>query len=240
MSRPKKCRKVCRLPENTCFMPIVENNNAEAIVLNVDEYETLRLIDKEGFSQEQCGEYMHVARTTVQQIYTNARKKVAEALVEGCALKIGGGDYSLCEGKESYCDCGGCKRHARNNIKEDKGENIMRIAIPLDENKVDVCPVLARTPFFLFVENGTSTVVENPASSAQGGAGLQVAQFIIDNNINVLITPRCGQNAGDVFNEADIKIYKSLPKSAMDNVTSYVSGELDELTHFHGGFHGIQ
>lgn len=77
----------------------------------VDEYETLRLIDKEGFSQEECGKYMRIARTTVQQIYNNARKKVAIALVDGRPLKIEGGDYRLCDGAEQQCGCGGCEKH---------------------------------------------------------------------------------------------------------------------------------
>ena len=85
----------------------------QPVIMTVDEYETLRLIDKEGFSQEKCGEYMNVARTTVQQIYSSAREKVACVLVDGRPLKIEGGDYRLCGGEELQCDCGGCSRHRR-------------------------------------------------------------------------------------------------------------------------------
>lgn len=88
--------------------------------MTVDEYETIRLIDRQGFSQEECGQYMHVARTTVQQIYNNARKKVARALVDGMILKIEGGDYSLCDGREISCECGGCKKHRCGNKQEEK------------------------------------------------------------------------------------------------------------------------
>ncbi len=113
MPRPRKCRKVCRLPDNDGFLPVNVTEGVEPVILNVDEYESLRLIDREGFSQEQCGEYMHIARATVQQIYTSARKKLADSLVEGRPLQISGGDYRLCDGKESYCGCGGCHRHRR-------------------------------------------------------------------------------------------------------------------------------
>jgi len=115
----------------------------------------------------------------------------------------------------------------------------MRIAIPLDENKQDVCVVLARAPYFLFREGEKETIVENPAARAQGGAGIQAAQFLVDNDINVLITVRCGQNAADVFTAADIKIYKSVYQSAAGDLIAFADGKLEELTHFHGGFHGI-
>lgn len=111
MPRPRKCRKVCSLPGNKEFIPTTDSSENLAIVITVDEYETLRLIDKEGFSQEECGMYMKIARTTVQQIYNNARKKVACALVEGRILKIEGGDYQLCDGEEQQCNCGGCEKH---------------------------------------------------------------------------------------------------------------------------------
>ena len=88
MPRPRKCRKVCCLPDNDGFVPVRGGEELTPIVLNVNEYEAIRLIDREGFSQEQCGEYMCIARTTVQQIYADARKKLADALVEGLPLRI--------------------------------------------------------------------------------------------------------------------------------------------------------
>lgn len=109
MPRPKKCRKVCRLPEIKEFYPT--GKQSRCIILTVDEYETIRLMDKEGFSQEECAGYMQVARTTVQQIYNTARKKVATALVDGIGIRIEGGDYTLCDGQEKQCGCGGCRKH---------------------------------------------------------------------------------------------------------------------------------
>lgn len=110
MPRPRKCRKVCCLPVSDEFRPN-EPGGEEKVLLSVDEYETVRLIDYRGFSQQECCEYMGVARTTVQQIYTSAREKIAKALVEGVTLKIQGGDYMLCDGSEKTCSCGGCRKH---------------------------------------------------------------------------------------------------------------------------------
>ena len=115
MARPRKYRKVCCLPKNNQFGPLnVSSKQRYFITMAVDEYETIRLIDLEGFTQEECAEYMNIARTTVQGIYNDARKKIAEALVQGKALRIEGGDYTLCEGLEKSCSCGGCISHRCN------------------------------------------------------------------------------------------------------------------------------
>lgn len=239
MSRPRKCRKVCQLPAAREFRPAGEFPCKAAVILTVDEYEAIRLIDRQGFSQEECGAYMQVARTTVQAIYNSARKKLADALVGGLSLRIEGGDYQLCDGTEEYCGCGGCRRHRRRcaqmNGKEDE---TMRIAIPLDENRQDTCIVLARAPYFLLREDGKDTVVENPAAQARGGAGIQAAQFLVDQGVGALVTVRCGQNAADVFKAAGMKIYKSVSKAAADDLAALEEGRLRELTEFHGGFHG--
>lgn len=100
------------MPANDRFGPLNRPISPEnGVVMSVDEYETIRLIDLEGFTQEQCAEQMNIARTTVQRIYNDARQKLADSLVNSKVLRIEGGDYQLCEGLEEVCRCGGCHRH---------------------------------------------------------------------------------------------------------------------------------
>ena len=235
MPRPRKCRRVCCLPKNPGFVP-KNPGIGEEIVLTVDEYETIRLIDRENFSQEDCGRCMRVARTTVQQIYTSARRKLADALVEGLPLRIEGGDYQLCDGEEAVCGCGGCRRHRL--IR--RGGNPMKLAVVLDEDQKNICAVFARAPYLLTEENGTEEILENPGADAASGAGLQAAQAIVDSGAGVLITVRCGENAAAVFEEAGIEIYKAQGTDARENIRLYHEGRLEKLTHFHAGFQGIQ
>jgi len=113
MARPIKWRKVCCLPESNKFGPLDSPADAKnQIIMTVDEYETIRLIDLEGFTQEECATQMNIARSTVQGIYIEARKKLAESLVNGKVLSIEGGEYRLCEGLGNGCGRG-CHRHRR-------------------------------------------------------------------------------------------------------------------------------
>ena len=112
MSRPRKWRRVCELPERNLYGPLHgPRTDGETLSMTVEEYETLRLIDLEGLTQEECAERMGVARTTVQRTYNDARKLLAASLVQGHFLKIEGGDYLLCDGAAQHAGCGRCRRH---------------------------------------------------------------------------------------------------------------------------------
>ena len=122
MPRPRKCRKVCCMPERNSFGPLnITNINPEIILMTVDEYETIRLIDLEEMTQEECAEKMDVARTTIQRIYNDARKKLAKSLIEGKILKIKGGDYKLCDKSELL---GICKKCCKPKATPDNTEKI--------------------------------------------------------------------------------------------------------------------
>ncbi|MGI6512890.1 MAG: DUF134 domain-containing protein [Syntrophomonadaceae bacterium] len=110
MPRPRKWRKVCCLPDSDRFGPLNASVNTDHIIMTVEEYEAIRLIDLEGFTQEECAGQMNIARTTVQGIYSEARKKLAESIVNGKVLRIEGGNYKLCEGRLPSCKGRGCHR----------------------------------------------------------------------------------------------------------------------------------
>lgn len=113
MSRPVKLRKVCGLPESSEFGPLdPASSHKDFVNMEIDEYEAIRLIDLEGFTQEECASQMNVSRPTVQRIYMDARKKLAESLINGKVLIIEGGEYKLCEGLGNGCGRG-CRKNRR-------------------------------------------------------------------------------------------------------------------------------
>jgi predicted DNA-binding protein (UPF0251 family) len=126
MPRPRKWRRVCCLPDSNRFGPLDSPTDAvNTVNMTVDEYETIRLIDLDGFTQEECANQMNISRTTVQGIYDEARKKLAESLVNGKVLWIEGGEYQLCDGRGNGCGRGGCRRHrcGRGFAEEPETEN---------------------------------------------------------------------------------------------------------------------
>lgn len=117
MPRPRKRRKVCCLPQNKRFGPIQNQESLEEYIkMTVDEYETIRLIDLNDFTQKECSEQMNVARTTVQSIYNDARKKLADSLINGKTIVIEGGDYKLCRANKKPCGRGCCRREFEDDL----------------------------------------------------------------------------------------------------------------------------
>jgi predicted DNA-binding protein (UPF0251 family) len=103
MPRKSKCRRVEFLPEITYFKPAgIPLRFLEEVKLSLEETEAIRLRDIEGLEQEQAAERMHISRPTFQRVLSTARKKIADALLNGKAIRIGGGNYvfNICEFKK--------------------------------------------------------------------------------------------------------------------------------------------
>ena len=111
--RPRIPRRVLCNPEFTYFKPAgARMTELEEIFLTVDEFEAVRLKDYEGKDQTAAAEKMGISQPTFQRLYESARKKIADAIVNGKAMRIEGGSYKIVRGRGSgrRFHGGGCNR----------------------------------------------------------------------------------------------------------------------------------
>lgn len=107
MPRPPKPRRIGFLPDVKYFKPAgVPLRDLEEVLITVDELESLRLKDMERLDQQACAERMGVAQSTFQRILTKARVKLTRAVVEGRAIRIEGGSFTI-KSVLLCMDCGG-------------------------------------------------------------------------------------------------------------------------------------
>jgi predicted DNA-binding protein (UPF0251 family) len=117
MARPIRIRKVTNPPHFKGFRPIDILCDHAPVVINFEEYESIRLSDYELFTQEEAAKLMNISRSTYTRIYENARRKVAKAFVLGTAIVFEGGkvyfnsEWYLCE------NCGCRFNHPAKNEK---------------------------------------------------------------------------------------------------------------------------
>jgi len=96
MARPTKLRCVAQLPNVGFFRPVgIPANALQSVRLSLEELESIRLKDLEGLEQEKCAQQMRISRPTFHRILESARKKLADALINGKAIQIEGGNFEL-------------------------------------------------------------------------------------------------------------------------------------------------
>jgi uncharacterized protein len=96
MPRPVKCRRVNFLPPVKYYKPVgVPIRNVEEVCLSIEEVESLRLKDLEGLEQVACAGEMNISRPTFHRVLNSAHHKIAEALFNGRAIRIEGGNFEI-------------------------------------------------------------------------------------------------------------------------------------------------
>lgn len=96
MPRPIKCRRVSFMPGVTYFKPAgIPLRSLEEVRLSLEEAEAIRLKDLEGLEQEQGADSMNISRPTFQRVLASARQKIADALLNGKAIRIEGGNFEM-------------------------------------------------------------------------------------------------------------------------------------------------
>ena len=98
MPRPRNCRRVKSEPKTIYFKPRgVPLKELEESTISVSEFEAIRLKDYEGIEQGIAASQMNISQPTFHRLIISARKKIADAIINGKAIKIEGGNYQLIE-----------------------------------------------------------------------------------------------------------------------------------------------
>ncbi|MFH1682425.1 MAG: DUF134 domain-containing protein [Candidatus Woesearchaeota archaeon] len=99
MPRPRRYRRVGCQPGVTYFKPAgIPKSELGEVILAVDEFEALRLKDLLEIEQTEAAKKMNISQPTFHRLLLSARKKVADSIVNGKALKIEGGSFEFTKG----------------------------------------------------------------------------------------------------------------------------------------------
>ena len=210
MPKPNRCRFIDRLPVYRSFSPD-DIDACESVLMTVDEYKTLRLLDNEGRTQEQCAARMNVSRTTVTAIYESARKKVGDVLVNGKRLLITGGN------------CRFTPQQPPENLIE-KGQNTMRIAVAYDNG--EIFQHFGHSEYFKLydVENGVIVAEQDVGTNGSGHGAL--AGFLQAAQVDALICGGIGMGAQMALADAVITLYGGVSGSADAAAKALAEGNL--------------
>ena len=217
MPRTTKCRKICSFPDFYSFVPEeADAGNIETVMISLDEYETLRLLDYEGLNQEECALRMGVARTTVTAMYESSRKKLASAVVEGKRLRIAGGNIEIDRERSGFSV----------NLKS-KGDKAMRVAVTYDNG--NVFGHFGKTEQFKVYDIEDGKVVNSQILGTNGEGCGALAGILNIADVDALICGGIGGGAVNAIEEAGIKLYAGASGSTDAAVEALIVGTLEAI-----------
>ncbi|MCK8603636.1 DUF134 domain-containing protein [Desulfoferrobacter suflitae] len=223
MARPRKCRRIRNNPRVTYFKPQgISVRKPGEVCLTHEGHEAIRLADLQGMNQEEAALLMGVSRHTFGRVLAEARRVVAEALIEGLTLRIQGGDYIIagcCNGVVERPGCRWKGAFSKDQLKWKRATSeemtMSKIAItsegPTLDDKVD--PRFGRAAGFVVVDLETmeTRYIDNGQSQVLAqGAGIQAAQLIARSGVDCLLTGYVGPKAFQALTAAGIKIGQNL------------------------------
>lgn len=234
MGRPSRCRRVCARPRFDSFAPC-GGAETDVVGLTVDEYETVRLVDYEGCSHEECARLIGVSRTTVTEIYSRARFKLSDCLVNGKKLLISGGNYRLCDGSMGHC----CGKKCEKAVQRQKGDQFMKLAVTYEAGQV--FQHFGHTSQFKVYEVEDGRVAGSRVVDTNGQGHGALGAFLSGLGVDAVICGGIGAGAQQALAQAGIKLYGGVSGSADAAVDALLAGTLnysDDIRCSHHDHHG--
>lgn len=214
MGRKKKTRIVRATPHFAGFDPAgCPQAEKESIVLRIEEYEALGLCDYEWLTQAEAAERMDVSRPTFTRIYENARRKIAQALVEGRPVRFAGGCFeTICWKRCARCSvrfipadgttiCPLCGIDPATGMRTGSDNRTGKTAVAAESLSPDgpVSPYAGRCRHYLVFdpETGDLVPIDNPYRDAPEGAGENMADRLVREGVRTVVAGRFGAKTFD-------------------------------------------
>ncbi|HAP55551.1 MAG: DUF134 domain-containing protein [Spirochaetia bacterium] len=207
MPRPVIGRRLGAAPRPRFIKPSgIPARGLEEIVLGFDEAEALRLADLNGLYQEAAARSMGVSRQTFGRIVEIARRKVADAILNGKALRIEGGEVNL----------------------TDQGERSMKIAVPSRNGLVD--EHFGHCQEFLIFRVERDKLVEEQAVPSPSDCGCKsgIAAVLARSGVTHLVGGHMGEGAFRVLQAQGIKVIRGASGSARAAAEALVAGQVSD------------
>ena len=260
MPRPPRCRRICQAPQYETFSPEKCPRESESVTLTLDEYEVIRLVDLEKKTHEQCAAQMDISRTTVTEIYENAREKIARCIVLGQRLVIAGGNYRLCEGREhTHCRKCCCRKESKQmdsislelsqksfsasqiynshpkSSFQNEGDHIMKIAVTYENG--EIFQHFGHTETFKIYDIADGKVVGAEVVSTNGSGHGALAGFLVEHGVDTLICGGIGGGAQNALAQAGIRLFGGVNGNADEAVNALLAGNLGYDPDVHCNHH---
>lgn len=209
--RREKLRHVGIIPEYRGFTPD-GLASGDAIDMTVDELEVLRLCDLEGLNQEAVAQHMGIARTTVAAICSRAHRKVANALVNGRAIVIEGGNiaYSPITTTTAAWPA--------------KEVDTMRVATTYDNGNIFMH--FGRSEQFKIYDIQDGKVLNEQVVGTGGTGHGALAGLLANGGVDTLICGGIGGGAINALTQAGIKVYAGAQGNCDACVEALIAGAL--------------
>lgn len=228
MARPIKTRMVSSTPvEKVFYCP--NNHSNETIHLTVEEYEIFRLLDLQGYSQEEVATLIGVGRTTITSIYATVRKKIAIFLTSANQMEVGGGCYAVkkdtLSGIKDVLESGNATR-----------SHSMKVAATYENG--NIFPHFGRTEQMKIytIEDGKPLTAD--IISTEGVSHGALINWLKEHGVEVLLCGGIGGGAVSFIQEAGITLFAGLSGPADDALEAFLENRLSQNSSPNCDHHG--
>lgn len=215
MARPRKTVRVCCEPDVNVFgVKGIPAN--EVRTMSVEMFESIRLIDYKSLNQEEAASLMGVARTTVQRLYKEGRKMIAQALLEGTAIRVEGGAYKVEETDHPACRCRSLSQ-----------EHVVVVAIK--EGRIAECFGEADA-FVRAIFDDDGLVRQDRIEPDQNAKKIACRRFLMSLGADTLIVGSMGKKAYPRYVQSGIATLQA-SGSVQDALAAFEADTLEDLKH---------